>query len=72
MESYFAQKADFEALEVILAKTEADKQFYIQKSMKLELDLERDGIQAEDYFGIIQKNQVKMLKLEKTQTDLNY
>ena len=57
LELYFKQKAEFEALEIVLAKTEADKQFYIQKSQKLELDLERDGVQAEDYFAVIQKYQ---------------
>lgn len=72
LESYFKQKADFEALEIVLAKTEADKQFYIQKSMKLELDLERDGIQAEDYFGIIQKLQMQMMVLDKKINEQNY
>lgn len=72
LESYFKQKADFEALEIVLAKTEADKQFYIQKSMKLELDLERDGIQAEDYFGIIQKLQMQMMALDKKINEQNY
>lgn len=72
LESYFKQKADFEALEIVLAKTEADKQFYIQKSMKLELDLERDGIQAEDYFGIIQKLQIQMMVLDKKINEQNY
>lgn len=72
LESYFKQKADFEALEIVLAKTEADKQFYIQKSRKLELDLERDGIQAEDYFGIIQKLQIQMMVLDKKINEQNY
>lgn len=72
LESYFKQKADFEALEIVLAKTEADKQFYIQKSMKLELDLERDGIQAEDYFGIIQKLQMQIMALDKKINEQNY
>lgn len=72
LESYFKQKADFEALEIVLAKTEADKQFYIQKSMKLELDLERDGIQAEDYFGIIQKLQIQIMVLDKKINEQNY
>lgn len=72
LDAYFKQKAAYEALEIVLAKTEADKQFYIQKSMKLELDLERDGIQAEDYFGRVQKYQAKIIAHEKTIADQNY